>query len=242
MRTILTRFFSTFLAGAATLSVAAAPQELAKVSTGINRSVTAVAAERPTEVNQLQGRVRTYRGANALSFGVSGLQAPTAKALQGPFGSAEGFPTNMFGNVTFSNTWGGESKAGLYTIPATATGTSELLVEGVSGTYGGVLVDGVYYAHDYQNIMGFLQIFSVTGYDIESGEQVFSMIGEDPSCLTPGGITYDHSTGNVYAIMYDATGQGQYFSTVTYGNNTISVNPIAPITENFNTLACTADG
>lgn len=244
MRTILTRFFSTFLAGAATLSVAAAPQELAKVSTGINRSVTAVAAaaERPAEVNQLQNRVRTYRGANALSFGVSGLQAPTAKALQGPFGSAEGFPTNMFGNVVFSNSWGGESKAGLYSIPATATGTQDLLVAGVSGTYGGVLVDGVYYAHDYVNFMGFLQIFTVSGYDIESGEKVFSMDGENPSCLTPGGITYDPTTGNVYAIMYDATGQGQYFSTVTYGKNAMSVNPIAPITENFNTLACTADG
>lgn len=242
MRTILTRIFSTFLAGAATLSVAAAPQEVAKVSMGVDRSAAVHAAERPADTNVLQPKLRTYRGTNALSFGATGLQAPTAKALQGPFNAVEGVPTNMIGNVFFSESWGQENKRGLYTIPATANGTSELLVAGVSGSYGGVLVEGVYYAHDYQNILGIFQMFTVTGYDIETGEQVFLMNGEDPSCLTPGGITYDASTGNVYAIMFDATGQNQYFCTVTYGENTLTANPIAPINENFNSLACTADG
>lgn len=167
------------------------------------------------------------------------LKAPAKAPVKVPFRAAD-VPTNMIGNVVYSDLWQTD-ESGLYAVPTSATGSFDLLLPEVMGSYGGVLVDGVYYAHDFYDLWGFIQYFTVTGYDIETGEQVFFFDG-NPSHLTPGGITYDATTGTVYGITYPEDGDGYLFSKISYAGGEVTVTPIAEIEEAFNCLAAASDG
>ncbi|MDE5749159.1 MAG: hypothetical protein K2H87_00145, partial [Duncaniella sp.] len=248
MRTILTRIFSTFLAGAATLSVAAAPQLAGKVNAGAqNRPSVAAKAVSDKTSTLLEGlKTRTIRTSSAtFRTALSGAQYMPTK-INVPMKAAGDVPTNMYGSIVYSDLFTQESQVGLYTIPATADGNSELIYSGIVAGYGGVEVEGIYYTSYYDDSYSWLGlIFSgVYGYDMETGEKVFSYAtnGEDLSCLFPGGVTYDATTGNVYAISYTAAGNGYQFAKVEFGDNTMTVTPIAAINENFNSLAAAPDG
>lgn len=248
MRTILTRIFSSLLALATVVSVSAAPQAMMKkagASNGTQVSLTTMKAQPASNAKKSlldNAHRKTIKNTGAFSLRnakAGSLKAPAKAPVKVPFRAAD-VPTNMIGNVVYSDLWQ-TNESGLYTVPTSATGSFDLIHPDITGSYGGVLVDGVYYAHDYYDYWGIFQIFTVTGYDIETGEEVFYFDG-NPSHLAPGGITYDATTGTVYGITYTENADGYLFSKISYISGVVTVTPIAEIDEDFNCLAAASDG
>lgn len=242
MRTILTRIFSTFLLGVAALSMAAAPQTVAKV-TGVTgtKAASAVVNGDPRDASLLD-QVRVHQiGAKAGQLLAPSTGTPTFKKVNVPGAAAAGVPTNMYGSIVYSDFFTDASDAGVYTIPATADGNQELLISGASANYGGVMSEGIYYCAQYQNIANLIFYYRVYGFDMETGAQVFYYNGT-PENLFPGGATVDPTSGTIYAITFNSAGNGRQFAKIEFGDNTLTVTPIAAVSDNFNSLAAAADG
>lgn len=243
MRTVLTRIFSAFLASATTLSVVAAPQVMKKAG-GIQRSsVTALAApERARVVNVGKGG-HNATPRNARINATSGLRQAltTVKGISKrprTYAAASDMPA-LVGSLMYSDNQ--EMAEGIYSIPTSSDMSFGLLVEGTAGNFGGVIVNGVYYAHNQTNFLGMFYLYSVVGYDMETGEQV-AYYSADVSDMCPGGLTLDPTTGTVYAIHYGDGGTGRYLATVDYGANDVVFNDIASLDGNWNAIACAPDG
>lgn len=250
MRTVLTRILTAFLAASTTLSVSATPQVMKKVSgkqmpgIEINAKAQSKPAKAQGKSRSLLTQTRTRHAQSA--FGKSGLRSASSVKLPGKKNyvySAAGVMPELRGSVTFSDAWqaSGASAVGLYTVP-TQTGESfDMLISGPSANYGGVAVDGIYWAHSYTNIGGFFQFFTVSGYNLESGEQI-AQIDTDPSRLCPGGATLDPATGTVYGITYDENAENLCLSTLEYSTTDVAVHNIAVLDGNWNSIAAAPNG
>lgn len=250
MRTVLTRILTAFLAASTTLSVSATPQVMKKVSgkqmpgIEINAKAQSKPAKAQGKSRSLLTQMRTRHAQSTLSK--SGLRSASSVKLPGKKNyvySAAGVMPELRGSVTFSEAWqaSGASAVGLYTVP-TQTGESfDMLISGPSANYGGVAVDGIYWAHSYTNIGGFFQFFTVSGYNLESGEQI-AQIDTDPSRLCPGGATLDPATGTVYGITYDENAENLRLSTLEYSTTDVAVHNIAVLDGNWNSIAAAPNG
>lgn len=250
MRTVLTRILTAFLAASTTLSVSATPQVMKKVSgkqmpgIEINAKAQSKPAKAQGKSRSLLTQMRTRHAQSTLSK--SGLRSASSVKLPGKKNyvySAAGVMPELRGSVTFSEAWqaSGASAVGLYTVP-TQTGESfDMLISGPSANYGGVAVDGIYWAHSYTNIGGFFQFFTVSGYNLESGEQI-AQIDTDPSRLCPGGATLDPATGTVYGITYDENAENLCLSTLEYSTTDVAVHNIAVLDGNWNSIAAAPNG
>lgn len=159
-----------------------------------------------------------------------------------PAYSAAGEVPTINGVCIFSNTWTQDNSApGLYELPRNASSTSEMLVTDVSGSYGGVEIDGLFYSTSYVNY-GFFAFGYITVYDIETGQAVAENSNITTDCLAVG-LTKDSVTSNIYGITYNSDGSALQFSILNYSEDgSVTSTKIADIDGNWNSLVCDASG
>lgn len=182
--------------------------------------------------------VRTSKtfGKNVFSSAnVSSLRrlAPMAAAAE-----AANVP-EMQGNLIYSDDQ--EMSTGIYNIPTAAGQSFELQLATVGANMGGIAVDGKYYVHNLQNILGMFQIFAVCVYDMETGEELAQYevtLGE----LAPGGLAVNPVDGDVYGIFYTADGAGFRLGSVDYTENGPVVTEIAVLQGDWAAFAIDKSG
>ncbi|WP_418553792.1 hypothetical protein [Prevotella sp.] len=105
---------------------------------------------------------------------------------------------------------------------------------------GAVYANGKYYAVSYMD-MGFMTIAYMLVYDMSSYTmQDMVMIEDWNVSYVSSDMTYDPSTGNIYACSLNADGSGN-FNLSLFDTNTAKQTPIAPI-ERMCALAAAPDG
>ena len=105
---------------------------------------------------------------------------------------------------------------------------------------GAVYANGKYYAVSYMD-MGFMTIAYMLVYDVSSYTmQDMVMIEDWNVSYVSSDMTYDPSTGNIYACSLNADGSGN-FNLSLFDTNTAKQTPIAPI-ERMCALAAAPDG
>jgi len=145
---------------------------------------------------------------------------------------------DLRGSVTYQDGWSqNNAPIGLYHIKSTST---ELMFEGPDASYGGVEIDGIYYATTYINFWGFV-IVTIEGYNVETGELVYEIEG-DIENVAPAGLTVDPTTGTVYGITFNANGDGLQLTSMSYSEEAVTSTAIAPLEGSWNTIVCDADG
>lgn len=205
-------------------------------------SVTQKAAAKPTAGKKVhKATTRKARTANGFQAAAYGTTLKNAGAPRKVLAAEANLPT-IYGSVTYNDTWTQNNQpVGLYDV---SQSTTSLLIEGVDASYGGVCVDGIYYATQYLDY-GFIAFPIVEAYDVETGEVVGSTY-PDVDALAPGGVTLDPTTGNVYGITYNETGEAYQLSKLEYtlgeGSLSVTVTPVAPISGSWNSLVCDKDG
>lgn len=231
---------------AATVAAPAAAQ-LAKKNVGQKSDMRKAAAMTVNDVKKAPGKAdsRLYvlpskTASNGIKVAKSGkvsngFSAPVVKAA----------PSDMpviNGNIIFNDQMNsGAMEPGLYNLPKSATEDGTFLFGTDGGNYGCVLVNGVYYVHNYVNY-GFFAFITITGYDVETGEEVFDCMPENVDVLAPGGLVYDASDATVYGITYNTAGNALQLSKLVYGDNTVTVTAVGALDGNWNSLAIDAAG
>ncbi|MCM1369738.1 MAG: choice-of-anchor J domain-containing protein [Candidatus Amulumruptor caecigallinarius] len=144
------------------------------------------------------------------------------------------------GSVIFSSAFTeDDNNIGLYRVNSADT---EFLIKGPNANYGGVCVDGIYYASEMIDL-GFLQFGSCTAYNVETGDVAGLIdITSQKEAHAVGGETYDPSTGNVYGITYNSTGNGLQLTKLDYTPTQVTATKIADLQGNWNSIACDAQG
>lgn len=173
-------------------------------------------------------------------------QAPNAP-MKAPAMNAAGDAPELYGSVGWASSWGYDAHFGIYTIP-TQKGQSfqkRIATDDGWANFGGVLYNGVYYFNYYQDYMGFFQVYSVLGYNISTGEQVYKVDAEpDPSVFAPGGMDVDPITGDIYGIFFDENIDLDSYelATISYAGAYPKKRTIAPIVGSFEAFAIDSKG
>lgn len=226
---------------AMTFSAVAAPQAAKKLGAAgatrpIETKASVAAAASASRVHLLPKRSADALGTPSLKKAMTRAKLNRKEQHKAAY-EAAGLP-DLCGIVTFQDDWTQQyAPAGLYSIKS--DGTTEMLVDGVEGN-AGVVVDGLYYATDYQSFWGMVFV-TISVYDLESGEKLTSYSG-DVDNIPAGGATVDPATGSVYAITYNAEGSGLQLAKMEYTETAVTTTAIAPVDGNWNTLACDAAG
>ncbi len=125
-------------------------------------------------------------------FGVAAGERPRSVAPT----AAAGMP-QLLGSVIWSATESDYFSAyGLFTIPTNDSQQFNRLFRYANAHYGGVLIDKTYYTCEYYEFPGYGANIYYTGYDLETGREVYSASG---TAYTYS-MTYDATTSTVYAI------------------------------------------
>lgn len=149
---------------------------------------------------------------------------------------------DIYGSVVYSDLEEFEVPA-LYQLPTAAGGEYVYTIGKADATYGGVAVDGVYYAHNYFNLWGIMEFVFVDAYDIESGEQLASWSGDGSELAVD--LAYNPVDKKVYGIfeLYDEEGgSASYLGTVTYpsiddAEGSVGIEYTVPVSGSWNALA-----
>lgn len=240
MKKILSLVSSAALAVAVALPTPAAAQTMKKLSGARNGRAVQQTAQAPKpspkgfhvakarSLNASTPSLHRAMQAAGLRTGVKSLKAA----------AAEGTLPNLQGSVTFNESFTQESAPiGLYKV---VQGGTELIFEGPRAQYGGVAVDGVYYTTEYTDY-GFIAWTTITAYDLETQEEIGTIDGEVDNLAIAGPVV-DPTTGDVYAITYNATGDGLQLSKMTYTTSGVTSTAIAAMEGNWNSLVCDAAG
>lgn len=129
---------------------------------------------------------------------------------------------------------------GLYEIPKSGSSQPDMLIMGPKASYGGVLVDNIYYATDAMSFWGFDYVM-IYGYDVTTGSNEVYIDGTIDN-LAPGGITSDPTTGMLYGIFYTEDKQSLQLGTISYDDGVATTTSIAVLEGNWNTISCDAKG
>lgn len=124
---------------------------------------------------------------------------------------------------------------GLYKIPTSSVGSFELVADGIESNYGGVVVDGVYYATVYDDVKDTVRVISYdteTWTEIDKREAAVTFMAFDSSA--------DPVTGRVYGCFYNDGVDGFVFGYADY--ETLERVAIAPLPEALYGVAVDADG
>lgn len=203
------------------------------------QALTQTATARPdTKEVVTLGQVRSPKALNA-----NALRSAYTKAVRGfkkPIAHEAANVPAIYGSVIYSDSWSQDNQpAGLYEVPTNASQTFNMVVPGPQAYFGGVLLDGVYYTHNYQSILGIINIFDFTGYDIETGEVVYNSGAENIGALSMG---MDEYNGAVYGIFYNEAGNGFRLGTLEYTANGPVVTGIAALDGDWATFAVDGNG
>lgn len=126
-------------------------------------------------------------------------------------------------------------EGGLYKIPTSSDGNFELVTDGIEANYGGVVVNGVYYATVYDDIKDSVHVIS---YDPETWEEIDTR--EAAVSFMAFDSAVDPVTGRVYGCFYNDGVDGFVFGYADY--ETLERVAIAPLSEAFYGIAVDADG
>lgn len=250
MKKFLSRIFSVVLVAATVASPSMA--QLAKKAVSPNKAkaetaVTAKAQKAPakankgTVFNQYQIRTKADKSSSAFSSAQSAARSLKSNVVKAPAKEAGDLPT-LNGMIIYNTAIGeGDADPGLYQIPLNSTDEATALVTSEDfSAYGGVCIDGTYYATGYTTFLGFILSMDLFEVDIE-GEEIThydlpSLVGVCTS------LAVDPTTGTVYGIGYNADGSGLNFQTVNFSGASTSVNVIAAVDRNWNTIAFDKNG
>lgn len=240
MKRILTRIFSVALAATTSVSPVLAQTAKKAVAAGAESRKASVAVKaqpamaRANDAKKLDLKARTVSSgfrSERKSFG-----APPVRTVS----KAAGDMPTIYGSVIFNDKFTEESSpVGLYEVPKSAGATTQIL-PGPNAQYGGVCVDGIYYASSYFNLWGMVFI-TVQAYDVEAGESVKDWSPNDLAVIAPGGYALDPASGQVYGITYNSAGDGRQLSKISFGDEVTST-AVAPIDGNWNSIAFDAAG
>lgn len=244
MKKILSRIFSVALIAAtvASPSLAQTAKKATRASSSQAKATVTMKAQNKPErtkgakgLNVLQHKQAAgpFREANMKKM--AGRKAAGIKKAASF--EAANIPT-LYGGVTFQNVWSeGNTPYGIYNVTSSQT---DIVVEGPKASYGGVLVDGVYYAVDGFSFWGMVFV-TISAYDVESGEMIGSYDGAVEN-MTYGGMAYDATTGNVYGIGLTADESAMQLAKYEFSESACTVTPIAALEGNWNSIACDSQG
>lgn len=245
MKKALSLVSSAALAVAMTFSAAAAPQTARKLTAAnaagseLTRTVSMKPNAAPSRIHPLKARTAANVATPSLKKAMKAAHlAQKTSAAKAPAAEAASLP-DLRGSVVFQSNWTQENQpTGFYKI--NADGTTTMQIEEVDASGGAFLHDGIYTATEYMEFWGMLFI-TATAYDLESGESVAVYGGETPDHVCVGGETVDPTDGTIYAITYNADGDGLQLSKMSYGE-TISATAVAPLDGDWNSIVCDASG
>lgn len=241
MKKALTIISSAVLAAAAVLPAYGAT-DLAKkvVSPEVAQRTSmakAVAKKAPAKGGFHIAANRKAPKTNPLKMARKTATLKTANKLQAPQRVAANFP-EMYGLVTYADDWTADNMPALCKF--NNDGTYETLFNLDDNAWSGVACDGIYWVSNYADFW-LWQMPTMKGYDIETGEQVASFYPEVDNLIYA--FASDPSSGNIYSIGYNADGNGLQLATVEFDLETgMTVNAIAPIEGNWNSLVCSPEG
>lgn len=130
---------------------------------------------------------------------------------------------------------------GLAEFTANASHPDIIMPMSFNTIFSGVIVDDVYYFSDYLNLWGIIIEYTVHGYDIDSGEEVFTSSSAPENIFF--GLSLDPTTGEVYGIGFNTAGNGYELSKVSFdGGSTVNRQVIADVTGIADGIAATAIG
>lgn len=245
MKKALSLVSSAALAVAMTFSAAAAPQTARKLTAAnaagseLTRTVSMKPNAATSRIHPLKVRTAANAATPSLKKAMKAAHlVQKTSAAKAPAAEAASLP-DLRGSVVFQSNWTQENQpTGLYKI--NADGTTTMQIEEVDASGGAFLHDGIYTATEYMEFWGMLFI-TATAYDLESGESVAVYGGSTPDHICVGGETVDPTDGTIYAITYNADGDGLQLSKMSYPED-IEATAIAPLDGNWNSIVCDASG
>lgn len=244
MKKILSRIFSVALIAATVASPSlaqTAKKAKAASSSQAKATVTMKAQNKPERKNGEKGLNVLPRKQAAGPFREANMKKMAGRKAAGIKKAASYEAANvptLYGGVTFQEGWSeGNTPYGIYNVTSSQT---EVVVEGTNASYGGVCVDGVYYAVDGFSFWGMVFV-TISAYDVESGEMIGSYDGAVEN-MTSGGMAYDATTGNVYGIGLTADGSAMQLAKYEFSESACTVTPIAALEGNWNSIACDSQG
>lgn len=240
MKKILSRIFSVVLI-AATVASPAMAQMAKKAKASTPKQATATMKAQPGNKAAQKNAKRFFElqakpvQKSAFRSAKSTVAAPVKAAAR----AAADVPT-IYGSVIFSEVFDEENPAiGLYEMPKSA-GATTLLFTGPQAQAGGVCVDGTYYSTSYISFWGMIFI-TTQAYDVESGELVGEWSPEDLGVI--GTYALDPTSGTVYGITYNETGDGKQLVTLDFTDDGPVATTVAALDEmQWNTIAFDGNG
>ncbi|MCM1163793.1 MAG: choice-of-anchor J domain-containing protein [Muribaculaceae bacterium] len=235
MRTVLTRILSSALIASVATTAWAETEGLKKVFDGPNpyRIEAASLKNAPVRVGR-----RGYAGFEMRDVSLLSQRASMTKV---PFKAATSMP-KIVGAVIASDSWNTTANVGLYTIPTAKDQTFTEVIKGLDASYGGVLVEDTYWAVGTK-AQEDGNYFWISGYDINSGEEVASYAVTNYLQLAGGGMTYDASTQTVYALSYTDQNMNKLaLVKLKFGPTSATATKIANVADQYACIAAAADG
>ena len=232
------------------LAPATAGAQIAKKATGSNaksNSALSVAKKVPQKKSSAKrnlltpeartlttlkgGLSQSYSGTPFLSHAKKGPKKILAESVNMPL---------MYGSVIYSDLAESTDELGLFSIQGP---NLDMLFSGPIAQYGGVELDGIYYAIKLQDFLGIFQWVQVEAYDMETGELVASNDENAFNVLCPAGVTLDPTSGIVYGISYNDDQSGLQLATLEFSADaTVTSTPIAQLNGYWNSIACDGQG
>ena len=215
MKNFLYRIFSVVLM--LTLAAGASQAQTLKKNGGLkSQSKTALQAKQQTSNSRIH--VLPKKSTKTTPFKKAATTAVanninTKKAA--PARVAAGEVPAINGVCIYDPNWDSSDPAyGLYELPRSASSSSDLLIAGIDGSYGGIEVDGYFYSTSYADY-GFFAFTVVTAYDMETGSAVAETYPESMDCLSIA-MAKDPVSGTVYGITYNSGATGMQLSQLEY--------------------------
>ncbi len=253
MKKNLTRIFSLLLAALTVITASATPLTVQKAKAPVTETAKPKAAgaklqKKAPAVNAstkfgefVTPQVRKAKSSNVFRSAANSAPAPVKAPLKVGAKAIDN-RVALWGGVIYSDD--ASMGEGLYTVPTAQGQAFELIAPDASPSYGAVLVDNIYYVSEYFSFFGF-DVITCKGYDVETGEVVYSQSGE----YIPASLTYDKTTSTIYGLVSSST--GYVLTTYTFGTQVVVdvITSIAKPAEipagqvyGWNSIACDAEG
>ncbi len=248
MKKNLTKIFSTVLAAATALSVSAAPlaQKVkanagAAASTLTAKAQSAPAKKAPGKTRAIMPQVRTGKATTSVFRTPGKYAGAPVKAPYKVGYYAEGQLPELIGSDVYSDSWAtGENLIGLYKVPTSASQEFDLLIPDVDGLYGGTVSDGIYYTSNPVIMFGIVFGITYNGYDLATGEQVYSQSAQ----IYSTSLSTDPTDGKVYGYVYAENTPA--LATISFDAGEVLVEPYVAVqladTQDINSIAFDSTG
>lgn len=173
-------------------------------------------AESKTEGNLLAKEMKKSYNTGFISRQTN-TSSPQNRIPQKKVHKAPGTLPIIYGNVIYESTMDMTSRPYLAQLPGYDGEGLKTIIPRIDASYGGVCVDGIYYATVFDNT-GFYDIIEVNGYNITTGELEFYCYPSSSTVLSTAGMAVDPVSGEIYGIFYNSDGTGVELGKIEYKN------------------------